>query len=313
MAVLKDGPSALGPPPSAERPRRVLLIANPVARRAGPALRAALAAFREAGVAADSVLTEYAGHAAELAVRLAGEYDAVFTLGGDGTAMEVVGALAGSPTPIGLLPGGTGNLIARSLGVPLGVRAAVRALLAGEHARIDLGRLGDGRRFAFAAGVGVDAYMIANTPAVWKRRIGVLAYALTAGQELLRHRSFAVRATVDGQVHEREAVAVMVANFGTVLNRLFTLGPGIRQDDGLLDLCIFSPESADETVRMAWRLFRGDFSEVPYMFWAPGREIRVETDPPQLTEADGELLAAGPLEVTVEPLAARLLVPWREQ
>ncbi|HEX5580474.1 MAG TPA: diacylglycerol kinase family protein [Gemmatimonadaceae bacterium] len=302
------GPHATGRPVTGP----VLLVVNPASRRGGALRREAEAAFAQAGVECEVVTTERAGHAAAVAAERAPEFDAVFTLGGDGTAMEVVGALAGTGRRVGVLPGGTGNLVARTLGVPLGVGRAVNALVRGGEARVDLGRLGDGRRFAFAAGVGVDAHMIANTPPLWKRRIGVLAYALTAGQELLRHRSFAVRATVDGRVYEREAVAVMVANFGTVLNRLFTLGPGIRQDDGLLDLCIFSPGSADEAVRMAWRLFRGDFSEVPYMFWVPGREIRVETDPPKLTQADGELLAEGPLEVSVEPLAARLLVPWRE-
>ena len=142
--------------------------------------------------------------------------------------------------------------------------------------------------------------MIANTPPPWKRRFGVLAYAVTAGQGVLRHHSFQVRATVDGRVFERAAAAVMVANFGTVLNRLFTLGPGIRQDDGLLDLCLFSPESAEQAVRITWRLFRGDFRDVPYMLWVQGRHIRVETDPPQLAQADGELLPAGPLDVRVE-------------
>ncbi|HEY0971459.1 MAG TPA: diacylglycerol kinase family protein [Gemmatimonadales bacterium] len=303
------GPHATGAPVTGP----VLLVVNPASRRGGARSREAREAFARVGVECEVVTTERGGHAAAVAAERAAEFDAVFTLGGDGTAMEVVGALAGTGMRVGVLPGGTGNLVARTLGIPLGVGRAVSALVRGGEALVDLGRLPDGRRFAFAAGVGVDANMIANTPPPWKRRIGVLAYALTAGQELLlRHRPFAVRATVDGRVYEREAVAVMVANFGTVLNRLFTLGPGIRQDDGLLDLCIFSPESADEAVRMAWRLFRGDFREVPYMFWVPGREIRVETDPPQLGEADGELLPEGPLEVKVEPLAARLLVPRRD-
>jgi diacylglycerol kinase (ATP) len=310
VAVLSGGEGGRGKRDEIA-PRRVLLIANPVARRAGPALRAALGAFREAGVQADSMLTEYAGHAAELAVRLAGEYDAVFTLGGDGTAMEVVGALAGSPTPVGLLPGGTGNLIARSLGVPLGVRAAVRALLAGDRARIDLGRLDDGRRFAFTVGVGIDARMIEETPATLKRRLGVLAYGLAASRALIRRQTFRVRVEVDGEVLERDASAVFVANFGAVLNDLFRFGPGIRYDDGLLDVCVFSPRTLRDTARIMFRLFRKDFRSDDCVLYRPGREIRIETRPPRRVQADGELLGPTPFAVTVEPLAASLLMPRR--
>jgi YegS/Rv2252/BmrU family lipid kinase len=299
--------------PAAQRVRGpVLLVVNPASRRGARLLDAARAAFADAGVAVDEVRTEAAGHAARVATARAADYDAVFTLGGDGTAMEVVGALAGSGRRIGILPGGTGNLVARTLGVPLQVGRAVRALLPGHESRVDLGRLASGQRFAFAAGLGADAQMIARTPSRWKRRLGVLAYALAASDGLLlRRQRFAVRATVDGRVYERSAAAVMVANFGTVLNRTFTLGPGIRQDDGLLDLCVFSPESAEQTVRMMLRLYRADFRRVPYMLWVPGREFRIETDPPQPAQADGELLGAGPLVVSVDPLAARLLVPPR--
>src|SRR5687768_209170 len=155
--------------------RRALVIANP-ASRGGPKREAAVVRdLARASIEADAVATEYAGHAAEIAAERAGSYDAVFTLGGDGTAMDVIGALAAKGPPVGILPGGTGNLLARSLGIPLTVPAAVRALVAGREARIDLGRLGDGRVFGIGAGVGVDATMIEETPLLWKRRLGVLS------------------------------------------------------------------------------------------------------------------------------------------
>ena len=152
-------------------------------------------------------------------------YDAVFTLGGDGTVMEVIGTLAHSEVPIGVLPGGTGNLIARVLGIPLRVSKAVEVLLDGDEARIDLGSIG-GHRFAFAAGVGVDARMVETTT------LGVeghdLAFSRISGRArraALSHDRFTVTATVDGQRHERMATMVMVANFGAVFRDLITLGP----------------------------------------------------------------------------------------
>ena len=260
----------------------------------------------------DVVLTDYAGHAGELAARLAADYDFVFALGGDGTAMEIVGALAGQERPVGILPGGTGNLIARSLGIPLDLPSAVRVLLEGEEAFIDLGVVEGGRRFAFAAGVGIDSRMVESTPALHKRRLGVLAYVVTAVRAVVANEAFEVRATVDGTVHERRAAMVMVTNFGTVLDKLISLGPGISQDDGLLDLCVFSPGSVLDAVRIAWRLLRKDFRPHPLIFYAPGRRFVIETTPVRRAQADGELLGSTPLIVTVDPRAARLLVPRRD-
>jgi YegS/Rv2252/BmrU family lipid kinase len=286
-----------------------LLITNPAARRGARSHQAALAAFAAAGVRCDAVLTERAGHGAVVALERHERYDAVFTLGGDGTAMEVVGALAGTRRPVGILPGGTGNLVARTLGVPLTVRRAVPALLAGAAADVDLGRLAGGRCFAFAAGVGVDARMIEETPARLKRRLGVAAYALYAARAVVGREEFVARIRVDGETIERRASAVMIVNFGAVLNDLLQFGPGIAQDDGLLDLCVFSPRRVGDAVRIMWRLHRKDFRDDPCMLYRPGRTFEVETIPPRAAQADGELLGRTPFTVSVEPRAARLLVP----
>jgi diacylglycerol kinase family enzyme len=97
-----------------------------------------------------------------------------------------------------------------------------------------------------------------------------------------------------------------------VLDRLFALGPGIRQDDGLLDLCVFSPTHTVGAIRIAWRLFRRDFRTDASALYRSGREFRIECDPPQLYQADGELLGTTPYTIRVEPLAARLLVARRD-
>jgi diacylglycerol kinase (ATP) len=255
------------------------------------------------------VVTTHQGHAAIVATERAKDFAAVFTLGGDGTAMEVIGALAHTDTPVGVLPGGTGNLVARALRTPRRIEHAVPALLNGDLASVDLGYIPEcKRRFAFSCGVGVDARMIDETHPETKRRFGIGAYVHTGVKVGLNRRAFRVRVEMDGEVIEREATSLMVANFGTVLDRLFTLGPGIRQDDGLLDLCIFSPAHAADAIRIAWRLFSRNFRSDATMLYRSGRDFRIECDPPQLYQADGELLGTTPYTVRVEPLAARLLV-----
>ncbi|HEX5971914.1 MAG TPA: diacylglycerol kinase family protein [Gemmatimonadaceae bacterium] len=293
---------------------RVLLIANPASRRGARLEGVARAAFQREGVACDLVRTARAGHAAELAAERGHDYDMVFTLGGDGTAMEAAGALAGTGIPIGVLAGGTGNLLGRALGIPLKVQRAVPALLHGDVRRIDLGVV-LGHRFAVAAGVGIDAAMVEETPTWMKRRLGVLAYTIIATKAalrgVLRRKFFVARVEVDGEVIEREAAAVLFANFGAILENRIAFGPDIAVDDGLIDCCVFSPRHLWDALRIMWRVTRQDFRPDRSILYRKGTKFRISTEPVLTLQADGELLGSTPAEVTVEPLAARLLVPRR--
>jgi diacylglycerol kinase family enzyme len=229
--------------------------------------------------------------------------------------MEIAGALAGTRIPLGVLAGGTGNLLARAVGIPLDVRRAVETLVRGDRRRIDLGRLPDGRYFAVAAGVGIDARMVRDTPLWMKRRLGVLAYAITATRAaigaVMRRDFFRVRLTVDGAVYDRQAAAAMVANFGAILHERITFGPGIQSDDGVLDACVYSPRSLGDAIRIMWRLLRSDFRSDDCILYRSGRHIRIDTEPRHQVQADGELVGETPLDVVVQPLAADFLVPKR--
>jgi diacylglycerol kinase family enzyme len=257
------------------------------------------------------MVTEAPGHAAIIAKTHASQYDAVFTLGGDGTVMEVLSALAHQGPPVGILAGGTANVVARTLRIPLNPARAVPLLLGGDEATMDLGRLGDGRRFAIGVGVGLDATMISEAPDRLKKRFGFMAYVLGGYKAVLRNQKFHLRLTVDGVVYERTASAILVANFGAVLNDLVAFGDGIVHDDGLLNACVFSPDSLWDAMRILWRMVRKDFRADPCLFYKSGREFTVETTPPMVAQADGELLPDTPLSVSVDPLAGCLLIPKR--
>lgn len=293
--------------------RSALLIVNPGARRAARARAAAVRAFEKAGVRCDVVLTQAPGHATTIARERGARYDLVFTLGGDGTAMEVITALADTGPPVGILPGGTGNLLVRALGMPLSVGRTVAALLKGREARIDLGRLRDGRHFAIGLGVGLDEAMIAGTSPLMKKRIGVFAYVWSATKAGFRLRRFRVRLTVDGTLHERMASSVLIANVGSVLGGLIRFGDGIVHDDGLLHACVYSPRNIWDAARLFTRMLRGTVQHDPDAFFVSGREFRLETDPPRRAQADGELLDMTPLEISVRPMAARILIPDRRR
>lgn len=289
--------------------RSVLLVVNPAARGGEAGVDEALRAFRSLGVRCEAVRTMHAGHAAEIARERAAGHDAVFTLGGDGTAMEVVGALAGSGRCVGILPGGTGNQLARYLRTPLRIGRAVRALVRGRETQFDLGMLSSGRRFALTSGIGLDAAMLAGASSEAKRRFGVGAYVWSGLRAVVRAEPHAVRATVDGVLHERDCELAMIANVGTLFGGLIALGPSVRTDDGLLDLCLFSAATPVEGLDLVRRCLTRDFRPHPRLLFVQGREITIETDRPTATQADGELLAPTPLHAVVEPHAARLLRP----
>lgn len=290
-------------------PRRALLVVNPASRRGGRLADTARQAIEAQGVACDVVLTERGGHAGELAAALAPRADVVFTLGGDGTLMEVVSALAGGGMPIGLLAGGTGNQVVRALGIPLDVRRAVPALLRGTERTIDLGRLGRGHHFALSVGIGPDVAMIAETSAAAKRRFGVAAYAWSALRAITRLEQFEARVTVDGVTVEAQVAAVMVANLPGVENGRVTFGPDIRPDDGILNVCLYQWRTLRHAAETFWRAGTGQIGGDPTARFLKGREILVETFPARGAEADGELLGVGPVSATVEPASARLLIP----
>ena len=290
---------------------RVLLSVNPASRRGARVRGKATRAFAKAGVTVDVMETKAPGHGAQLAAAHAAGYDAVFTLGGDGTAIEVIGALAHVGPPVGILPGGTGNVVARTLGTPARIGRAVEALLAGDEARIDLGVLQTGHRFAIGMGVGLDATMIANAPGPLKRRIGFFAYVIGAMRAFAKLEKFTVSLTVDGDTKLMRASAVLVANFGAVMNDLISFGDGIQRDDGVLNACVYSPNNAIDALRILYKMARKRFTPDPCIYYCSGSTFVIETDPPRLGQADGELIGNGPFTVNVEPLAARVLVPRR--
>lgn len=268
-------------------------------------------ACADLGVDATVRTTEAPGDAARLAAAHGREYDAVFSLGGDGTLAELAGALAGTGVAIGILPAGTGNLAARALGIPTAPDQALRALVRGEQRRIDVARMADGRRMVFAAGVGIDAAMVAAATPERKRRWGVLTYFVTGTQAALRKQGFSVRATVDGTLVACTAWAVFVVNFGPILGGLMHFGPGILPDDGLIDLCVLSPESFGDAVRVAWRLFRNDFRPHRCMQFYRGRVIEIATTPIRPLQSDGEVAGETPARFSVEAAALTVLVPAR--
>ena len=294
---------------------RTLLILNPAAGSEDPAwLRRQLGgAFAVRRAPFDLVETGRAGDAqaaAAEAVRLG--YRAVVAIGGDGTIAEAISGLAGTDTPLGIIPQGTGNQVAANLGIPRTLEAAVDVAVNGMPVPMDLGRLADGRYFALMAGAGWDAQVMSTATRQLKLRWGFGAYLYAGLRQAVPPPSISFRITADGHTLEVQAATVIIANIGYLAYSPFpgvSIGPAVSFQDGLLDVCIFAPRTIPDLAAVAWRMVSGQYAGDERMIYLQGREVTVESDPPLVTQVDGDLVGGTPLEARAVPGGVRVLVP----
>lgn len=244
----------VGPLQDGALPGPVAVVCNPV-RVDLPRVRAAVeAAAAQAGVSDLIWLETTPDQGGQAQVREALERGATLVLaaGGDGTVRAVAEAVRGTQATLALLPAGTGNLLARNLGVPYtSVEDACRIAFEGATRSIDVGVARATREdgstsehaFLVMAGVGIDAAMIANARPALKRRFGWVAYVDAAFRALPKATKVRVRFRIDGG-HERSAhvSTILVANCGALPGNMQLIPDG-EVDDGLLDVAIVQPAS----------------------------------------------------------------------
>jgi diacylglycerol kinase family enzyme len=185
--------------------------------------------------------------------------DVVAVYGGDGTTMQAAAALVGTEVALGVIPGGTGNLLAGNLRIPVSPPRAARALVSARPKLFDLGRMerpGGSQYFAVACGAGYDARVMAGTLSQHKRRWGMAAYVATTLRLIPDLRSTIHTITVDGVEYEADASLVLVANCGEVIPPFVKLGPGIAPDDGLLDVIVLRANNLSQSLRGPDSLYR---------------------------------------------------------
>lgn len=293
---------------------RALVITNPAAARTDPqAVAAVMAEFRQAGWAAEVQATGGPGDATRLAAEAVREgMDVCAVFGGDGTTMQAAASLVGTETALGLIPGGTGNLLAGNLRIPANPARAARALVTGTPRRLDLGLMErDAGRdyFAVACGAGYDALVMGGTRSEHKRRWGMLAYVATTLQLIGGIRSTDHLITVDGVEYEAHAAMVLVANCGEIIPPLVKLRTGISPEDGLLDVVVMRANSVGQSIRAIWDLLREGHGGDAFVGYARGRQIRVETHPVQPVQLDGDPGGHTPFTATAVPGAIRIMTP----
>jgi diacylglycerol kinase (ATP) len=290
------------------------IIINPISGGARPEdarKRAELASsvLTASDTTGEIFVTERKGHAHELAAGAAARgARLVVAWGGDGTVNEVASALAFSRTPLGIVPSGSGNGLARELGVDRAPeRAIVQALAATSHA-IDMGELG-GRKFASVAGVGFDAHVAACFDRELSGRRGFTGYARVTARELLSYQPRAFRISGDVTASPQRALLVTLANSAQFGNGA-RIAPRARVDDGRLDLVVFEETSRVATIFALPRLFTGGAGNLSNVSIRQIERLTIESDCPMTFHVDGEPVegTSTRLEALVHPGALHVCV-----
>jgi YegS/Rv2252/BmrU family lipid kinase len=287
------------------------IIINPIAGGVSPrAARArqqlARAIVDPGGAPVDVLLTEGVGHARELA-KAAVQRGArlVLAWGGDGTINEVASALAFDQAALGIIPAGSGNGLARELGVHWRPDRAIADAMKAEPRKMDLGEI-DGHLFANMAGVGFDAH-IASQFATASRR-GFVGYAGITARALRTYRPQHYTVTIAGVETGHHAVLVTIANSAQFGNNA-RIAPGARVDDGELDLVVVEERSRLATMWQMPRLFNGTVARVRGCTIRRIREVTIESDQPMTYHVDGEPVNGGTiLRARIHPGALRIAV-----
>lgn len=233
--------------------------------------------------------------------------DLVILAGGDGTMNAAAEALIESGRPLGILPMGTGNDLARTLAIPLDLRAACDVILEGRSHAIDVGRV-NGKLFFNVASMGLSVEVARRLTPAYKRRWGVLAYALALWQAIRGFRPFRAEIRCDGHTVRLKSVQIAVGN-GRHYGGGMTVDQDAAIDDGRLHLYSIRPRQLWRYLLMLPALRAGRQRGWPGVLTLSGRRIEIATRRRKPVNTDGELTTYTPAHFDVLPAALSVMVP----
>ena len=237
-------------------------------------------------------------------------FDLVVAAGGDGTIAAVAAGLLHSSVPLGIIPTGTWNAIARHLNLPASAARAI-ALMTGKHSirKMDMMTIGN-TIHAMNMGVGFSATMINNTVRAEKRMLGNFAYFGHAFKQILGLQMQRYVIEADGVTYQGRATEIMVANYGVIGLRFLEDRLNIHPDDGKVDVLILKARTVLDLPALAWRVFIRREKRTPkYRQLIACKNLMITTTPPAYVQADGELVGKTPVKVTVLPRSVQVIAP----
>jgi len=246
---------------------------------------------------------------------IAAQADIVIASGGDGTVSAIAGALIGSGIPLGIIPRGTANAFAVSLGIPrlLPIRNACQIILANNTRTVDAAKC-NGLPMILLAGVGYEAGTVERASRELKDRWGAMAYLMAGWQLLDESVLFDTEIeTEEGNIYNFQATAITIANAAPPTSVLAQGAGQVIFDDGLLDVTIATAENKLEAASAMLRMFGAAITKTEFehknVFHGRARSLKLTTNPPQKVVLDGEIIGTTPIEVECIPDGLTVLAP----
>jgi diacylglycerol kinase (ATP) len=253
------------------------------------------------------VFTEFAGHASLLADELAKKgFSRIIAVGGDGTVNEVARALVNTNAALGIIPCGSGNGLARFLGIPLKTRDAIQLINSGIVTQIDFGRIND-KPFFCTCGVGFDAHIGSKFANSTKR--GFYTYIKETLSSFFHYSSKKYKIKIDGEKVKTRAFLITVANAGQWGNDVY-IAPTADIQDGLLDICIMSQFPKYKVFSLGIKILRRTIDTSKHINIIKGKSITIKRKKKGEVHLDGEPAIMGKkLKINIEPKGLNVIVP----
>jgi YegS/Rv2252/BmrU family lipid kinase len=282
--------------------KKVHIVINPASGQPQPILNQINDVFYPAGVDWDVSLTQKSGDATRFARQaITDGAEIVGAYGGDGTVMEVAQAVQDGDIPMAILPGGTANLMSVELGIPKDLTQAAQIIVdPGSVVRyVDMGQVGN-QRFMLRVGIGFAGDKVKIADRELKDKWGILAYSI-AGLKALKTTPVAqYHITVDGAEYETDGKTCLIDNAGNMGTQRVTAAKSISVSDGLLDVIVVRDASVGSWIAVGDQILGRKSNPEDVKHWQ-GREIKIECDPPQTVQGDGEIWDPTPVSATVLP------------
>ena len=243
---------------------------------------------------------------------LAERADMLIAAGGDGTVTTVAQIAMKRKLPIGIMPAGSTNIVARDLGIPGDPGSAARLIFGPHELRpIDLGVCND-RWFLHMGGSGLDSRLFLSTNQAVKKRMGWKAYLLPALRNLFGPPARFTLTTEHGSLSVISPL-VLVAIGGSILRPELQIGRDIARDDGYLDVFVFTPKGSSRVAETGLRFLSRQLDASPYVTRVRCKHLEMDADPTMPVELDGDVVTLTPATFTIEHLALQVMVPKRLQ
>lgn len=301
-----EAPQASGDGRTMER-RRALLLVNPGSRQGDSGLTLWTSRLEDAGFTLVCPVPGEAETLPDLIRRHRDAVDLVILGGGDGTMNLAAEALVETGLPLGILPLGTANDLARTLGLPIDPLVALDVIVNGTVQTIDVGTV-NGRYFLNVASMGISVGVARRLTRDLKRRWGVFSYPLAVVDAFRAARSFSATITTDGQTMTVRSIQIAVGN-GRYYGGGLTVADDAEIDDEWLDLYSLEPLGPAKLLTLMPALWFGKHGAWSGVHLMRGREIRIETSRPRSINTDGEVTTRTPALFRVVPDAISVIVP----